>query len=78
MKEPDYVMHIMSIRMKLDELEGASKRRYFIEISGMKETKQFTYRQTFGINFRYRHQVYDHNNCGHAPIYVDMIWVTKF
>ena len=59
MKEPDYVMNIMVSWMTLDELEGAKTRRYFIDRSGTKETKQFTYRQPFGIHFRYRHQVYD-------------------
>ena len=48
MKEPDYVMNIMVSWMTLRELEGAKTRRDFIDSSGMKETKQFTYRQPFG------------------------------
>ena len=48
MKDPDYVMTILASCMKLDELEGAKTRREFIYSSGMKETKQFTYRQPFG------------------------------
>ena len=36
----------------LDELEGESKRRGFIDISDTKETKQFTYRNPFGLHFR--------------------------
>ena len=59
MKEPDYVMKIMVIWMTLDELEGESTRRHFIESSGKKKKKQFTYWQPFGINFRYKHQVED-------------------
>ena len=78
MKEPDYVMNIMASRMKLDELEGERTRRYLIDISGTKETKQFTYRQTFGLHFRYRNQVDDHNNFIHAPIYLERTWATKF
>ena len=39
MKEPGYVMKIMVSWMALDELEGARTRRYFIDISGTKDTK---------------------------------------
>ena len=70
MKEPDYVMKIIAGWIKLDILEGARIRRYFIDSSGTKETKQFTYRKPFGINFRYINQVDDHNNWRHAPIYL--------
>ena len=68
MKEPDYAMKIMVSWMTLDELEGARKRRYFIDISGTKETKKFTYRHPFGIYFIYRHQVNNHNNQIHVTI----------
>ena len=34
MKEPDCVMKIMAIWVALDELEGASTRRYFIDSIG--------------------------------------------
>ena len=30
------------------------------------------------INFRYRHQVDDHNNQRHKPISLDRTWATKF
>ena len=66
MKEPDYVMKIMASWMILDELEGAKTRGDFIDSSVTKETKQFTSRQTFGLNFRYRHQVEEHNNQRYA------------
>ena len=70
MKEPDYVMNIMAIWMTIDESEGARTSRYFIDSSGMKETKLFTYRQPFGLHFRYMHQVGSKNNWRHAPIYL--------
>ena len=54
MKDMDYVMKAMTSWMTLDELEGARTRRDFIDSSGTKETKQFTYRQPFGLHFRYR------------------------
>ena len=61
-KELYCVMKIMVSFMTLGELEGARIRRYFIDSSGTKETEKFTYRQTFGIHFIYRHQVDNHNN----------------
>ena len=78
MKDPDYVMKIVASWITLDELEGARTRRYFIDSSGTKETKQFTYRQPYGISFRYRHQVDDHNNRRHAPMSLERTWETKF
>ena len=57
MKDPNYVMKIMSSWVTLDELEGARTRRDFIERSGTKDTKQSTYWQPIGIRFRYIPQV---------------------
>ena len=57
MKDPDDAMKIMESWMKLDGLEGENTRRYFIESSGKRDTKKFTYRKPFGIHFRYIHQV---------------------
>ena len=78
MKETGFVMKIMASWITLDELEGVRTRRDFIDSSGMKETKQFTYWQPFGIHFRYRHQVDNHNNQIHAPISLERIWATRF
>ena len=71
-------MKIMVSWVTLHELEGARTGRDFIEISGTKEVKQFTYRQPSGLHFRYRHQVDDHNNQRHGQIYVEGKWATKF
>ena len=78
MKEPYYVMKIMVSWMTLDELEGARKRRDFIDSSKAKDTKQLTYGNPFGNNFRYRHQMDDNNNWIHAPISLKRTWATKF
>ena len=78
MKDPDYAMKIMVIWMTLDKLEGARTGSYFIETSGMKEPKQFTYRKPFGINYRYIHQVKNHNNQRNTPISLERKWATKF
>ena len=73
MKDPDYVMKIIVSWIALDELEIANPRRGFIDSRGTKETKQFTYWQTFGIDFWYRRQVDNHNNWIHAPISLESI-----
>ena len=62
MKEPDYAMKKMASWMALDELEGARTRRYFVDRIGAKDMKQFTYWQLFGLHFRYRHQLDEHND----------------
>ena len=71
MKYPDYLMKIMAGWITRDELECTRTRRYFIDRSGINDTKQFTYQQQFGINFRYRHQVYNQNNHRRAPIFLE-------
>jgi hypothetical protein len=77
-KEPDYVMKIMATWMTLDELEDAPTRREYKGANGQSVVQTFKYRQPFGLQFRYRHQVDDHNNCRHAPISLERTWATKF
>ena len=78
MKYPDHVMKIMASSIKPDGVEGTRRRRDFIDISGTKETNHFTYQNPFGIHFRYRHSVDNHNNQIHVPIYLQRTWGTKF
>ena len=66
-------MRIMASCMTLDELEGAKIIRYFIDRSGTKETKHFTYQNPFGIHFRYRNQLENYNSFRNVPIYLDRI-----
>ena len=51
MKEPYYVMNIMTSWIKLDELKGKKTRRDFIDRSVTKETNIFTYKNILGIHF---------------------------
>ena len=78
MQDPDYFMKIMASWMTLDELEGSRTGRYFVESSGTKQTKQFTYCKPFGIHFRYIHQMDDQNNWRHGKISLKRKWATKF
>ena len=77
MKEPDYAMKIVVSWMTIYKLEGTKTRIDFIYSSGKKETKQFSYRQTFGIHFRYIYQVCNHNNRRHMPILLERKRATK-
>ena len=40
-------------------------------------SQTFFYKQPFGVHFRYRHQVDDHNKQRHEPIYIETTWATK-
>ena len=77
MKYQDYVMNIMASCMTLDESEGARTNGYFISVSGTKERKHLTNWKPFGINFRYRHQVYNLNNWRHTPISLERTRTAK-
>ena len=77
MKEPNYVMEIMCKWMTLDDFEGRQKRwDYFV--GGVKTTKNFCYKQPFGMNYKFRHQVDDNINRRHLPISIERKRATKF
>ena len=78
MKDLEYVIKILAIWTTLNELVGAKTRRDFIDSSGTKERKQFTYQHPFGIHLRCINQVDNHNNWRHATIYLERTWATKF
>ncbi|KAG7356336.1 transposase IS4 [Nitzschia inconspicua] len=68
MKEPDYVMMLMStygtnIRM------GEHKNRDGVEA--------FQYPEVVHNHYQYRHQIDDHNNKRHQPISLEVTWATK-
>ena len=67
-KEPEYVMKIMATWITLEELDGADTRWEYKGRDGESLTRLFKYRQPFGLNFRYRHQVDNQKNRRHAPI----------
>ena len=61
-------MNIMATWMTLKELDREDTRREYKGRDGQSLIIQFNYWQPFGLHFRYRHQVYDHNNRSFAPI----------
>ena len=63
--------------MMLNDLEGANTKRDWKD-NGVLKSKQCLHKQPFGMNFRYRNQVDDHNNQRHEPISIEKIRATKF
>ena len=71
-------MKIMATWMTLEELDGSDTRREYKGRDDESLARIFKYRQTFGFQFRYRHQVDDHTNRRHSPISIERTWATKF
>ena len=78
MKDPYFMMKLMESWMYLDKLEGAKIRRESADSSGTNHTSIYTHQQPFGLNFKYIHKLYYHNNWIYVNIYLDRKWVTKF
>ena len=73
MKEPDYVMSIMST-YGTNQRTGKETQR---ELVGGGR-KKFSYPKVIGNHFLYQHSVDDHNNKRHSPISIEEIWATKW
>ena len=71
-------MKIVATWMTLEELDRADTRREYKGWDGESLARLFKYRQTFGLHFRYRHQVDYHKNRRYAPISIERTWATKF
>ena len=78
MKEPDYFMKIIASWVTLYVLEGVITGIYLIYGSGTKEKNTFAYFHPFGLHFRYRHKVENHNNWRHSPILLEGTYAIKF
>ena len=76
MKEPDYIMKIMSTYGGLNVNDGQreSMRKYFKD--GTEVEKRFQYAIPFSNHFDYRHIVDDHNNLRHSMPSIEAIWTT--
>ena len=76
MKEPDYVMKIMSTygALTVKENKKESKRIYFNGRERVEKT--FKYTQPFSNHFAFWHAVDDHNNLRHLTPSIEETWVT--
>ena len=76
MKEPDYVMSLMSSYGTNDCEEGREMRRQWKQ-NGELVTKKFKYPEVVNNHFLFRHSVDDHNMKRHSPISLEVVWATN-
>jgi hypothetical protein len=77
MKEPDYVMTLMSTYGSL-EANGKVTLRVVEDDDGVKRKKTVTYTEVIHNHYKYRHLVDDHNAKRHSPISLEVVWATKW
>ena len=76
MKEPDYVMKIMSTYGALIEPPDQRESIRTYKKGGLSVTDTFKYKEPFANHFAYRHAVDDHNNLRHRLPSLEDTWVT--
>ena len=69
MKEPDYVMKLMTTYGTLDPKDKRTRRKF--KRGGVMETKYFMYTEVVANHFLYQHQVDDNINRMYAPISIE-------
>ena len=77
MKEPEYVMSLMSTYDMNDHDNGKETRRDWKE-NGENKRNTFQYLEVINNQFLYRHAVDDHNAKRHSPISLEVVWATKW
>ena len=77
MKEPDYVMSLMST-YGTNLQSGKETCREWVDSDGTKTATKFNYPDVVGNHFLYQHSVNDHNNKRHSPISLEVVWGTKY
>ena len=76
MKEPNYVMMMMTTYGTNQEIEDGKTERVVRNDDGGTERIRFKYTEIFYNHFTYRHAVDDHNSNRHQPISIEVIWAT--
>jgi Transposase IS4 len=76
MKEPDYVMKLMST-YGTNERVGVLKNRSY-KVNGVLCESTFKYPEIVHNHFKYRHIIDDHNAKRHSPISLEVVWATKW
>ena len=77
MKEPEYVMKIMSTCGGLTVNDGQRESKRVVKKNGENETIRFKYTAPFSNHFDYRHVIDDHNNIRHMYPSIEEIWKTQ-
>jgi hypothetical protein len=75
MKEPDYVMRMMSAGGPLSANESCKTRQW--KEGGVDKRATFQYTRPFDWHFKYCHAVDNHNNLRHALPSLEDTWMTK-
>ena len=76
MKEPDYVMSLMST-YGTNLRTGKETSREWVDRDGTKKNGKLNYPEVVGNHFLYQHSVDDHNNKRHSPISLEVVWAMK-
>ena len=69
-------MKIMAIWVILEDLEVADTRRNYKGWDSQSLVNLFKYQHPYGLHFRYRHQIDDHNNRRYSSILLESTWST--
>ena len=77
MKEPDYVMSLMST-YGTNQRSDKETPREWVDGSRNSQKMKFNYPEVVGNHFLYCHSVDDHNNKWHSPISLEVVWATKY
>ena len=76
MKEPDYVMLLMSTYGTNNHDNGKETRRNW-KAGGEARSNSFRYPEVVHNHFWYFHAVDDHSGKQHSPISLEVVWATK-
>ena len=78
MKEPDYIMKIMSTYGTNEQISSHETKRDYMNSERKKVSVTFNYPEVVSNHFKYRHSVDDHNAKRHAPICLEHVLATKY
>ena len=78
MKEPDYVMSIMSTYDTLKANRKETSHTFKHNHDGVTREKTFKYTEVIHNHYKYQHLVDDHNGKRHSLIRVEVVWGTKW
>ena len=77
MKEPDYVMNLMSSYGTTNFVPGTETKRVFKDKNGEQVTREFCYSKVIADHFKHHHVVDDNNNNRMQPLSIEKTWGTK-
>ena len=74
LKEPDYVMLIMSMYGTMSEL-GEDRKRH-VMVNGVQQVHTFKYPEVVHNHYRYRDTINNHNSLQMHPLSMEETWMT--